>query len=156
VVCCIIFSKLNCVFGLSSFPTQHTCTVCIIELSASLTENTVYHNNNKPGVTLLVDMATVVCVRGRNPMPDPFLVDRFRLYLARHLKIFLILRPNFEVPILLYSELWLLQAHRHIFVTIWACWLDNLWPATCQHNYAESTNKQKARKNRETNWNEII
>jgi hypothetical protein len=67
---------------------------------------------------LLVAMATVVCLSGRNPMPDPFRVYRFRLNLARHLKIFLILRPKFEVPILLSSELWLLQAHRHIFFTI--------------------------------------
>jgi len=46
-----------------SFPIQHTCIVSIIDLSAFLTENTVCHNNNKPGVTFLVAMATVVCLR---------------------------------------------------------------------------------------------
>ena len=116
---------LNFILSLSSISTQHTCTVCIIDLSASLTENTACrnnnNNNNKSGVTLLVVMATVVCLRsvitpkGRNPMPNPFRVHRFRLYLAHILKIFRILRPKFEVSVQFSEELWLLQAHRHTF-----------------------------------------
>jgi len=41
-------------------------------------------------------MATVLCLKGRNPTADPFRMDRFRLYLTRHLKIFLIYAPNLK------------------------------------------------------------
>jgi hypothetical protein len=41
VIRCIICSKLNCLFSLSSFTTEHTCTVCNLGLSAYLTENSL-------------------------------------------------------------------------------------------------------------------
>ena len=152
VVCCIIFSKFNCVFSLSSFLIQYTCTLCIIEFSASLTGNTVYHNNNKPGVTLLVAMATVLCLKGRNPTADPFRMDRFRLYLTRHLKIFLIYAPNLKF---IFYYLLSYGCYRHtdtFFFTIWVCWLNNLMATNMS---TQLRRKHKQTKGQKESWNKL-